>query len=648
MLARRPDPNPAIAGVLLCAVGIVVAWWGWKQGAYFGPVFYPGAIGLFLLAALFLLSVPLNLRFEGPPLLALVGLGGFAAWTLLSWLWTPAPASAVAYGERVFAYVTLFVFGVWATRLLGERLRFSLLPIAVAGALVGIATTIVIATGTDVTWYLHEDATLRFPIGYRNGNAAFFLICFWPLLGLASRNQLRWPWRALAVAMGTMAIELALLSQSRGSLPALVLALLVFIVLSPRRLRSAGLAALAALPAALAAPTLVHVYQYGHDTPGVVPFLHHAGQAVILTTLVSFVLAALVLSLLYPRLRLGPSGVRTLSWTAAIVAIVAVLLGGGIFVARHGGPVGFVDQRISQFGKTGYPNLSGQSVRFGANIGSNRHDFWRVSVDEGIAHPLLGGGGGSFQQAYLLHKRSDESPHDPHSIEALAFGELGFPGLLLLMLFVGGSIWGVARARRSGSMETAIVVAAAAAGGTQWFVHSSYDWFWQYPGVTGPGVFLIGVAVAPGLVAASTGVRWVRWLVGAGAVALALGAAPLFLSDRYSDRAAGEAEADPVAAIQDFDRAAKLNPLSDLPLLGKGTVAASAGERPVALQAYRQAADRVPHDYAPYYLLAQELWPESPRAALAALAKARSLNPRGSEVVELAQRFASEAKKVAG
>jgi O-antigen ligase/polysaccharide polymerase Wzy-like membrane protein len=648
MPPRRVEPNPAIAGVLLCAVGIVVAWWGWKQGAYFGPVFYPGAIGLFLLAALFLLFVPLSLRFEGPPLVALVGLGGLAAWTLLSWLWTPAPASAIAYGERVFAYLTLFVFGVWATRLLGERLRFSLLPIAVAGALVGIATTIVIATGTNVTWYLHEDATLRFPIGYRNGNAALFLICLWPLLGLASRNQLRWPWRALAVAMGTMAIELALLSQSRGSLPALALALLVFIVLSPRRLRFAGLTALAALPAALAAPTLVRVFQYGNDTPGVIPLLHHAGQAVIFTTFVSFVLAALVLSLLYPRLRLGPSGVRTLSWSTAIVAIVAVLLGGGIFVARHGGPVGFVDQRINQFGKTGYPNLSRQSVRFGANIGSNRHDFWRVSVDEGIAHPLLGAGAGSFQQAYLLHKRSDESPHDPHSIEALAFGELGFPGLLLLALFVGGSIWGVVRARRNGSTETAIVVAAAAAGGTQWFVHSSYDWFWQYPGVTGPGVFLIGVAIAPGLVAASTGVRWVRWLVGAGAIALALGAAPLFLSDRYSDRAAGEAEADPVAAIQDFDRAAKLNPLSDLPLLGKGTVSASLGERPVALQAYRQAIGRVPHDYAPYYLLAQELWPQSPRAARVALAKARSLNPRGSEVVELAQRFASEAKKVEG
>ncbi len=645
MPVRRPDPNPALAGVLLVVVGILVAWWGYKQGAYFGPVFYPGAIGLFLVACLVLFMVPLDLHIGGPALLALIGLGGLAAWTLLSLLWTPAPAAAVGYGERVFAYTAFFVFGVWGARLLGDWVRLALVPIAVAGAVVGIATTIVIATGHDVTWYLQEDGTVRFPIGYRNGNAAFFLICLWPLLGLASWNDWRWELRALSVAMATMMIELALLSQSRGSLPAMAIALLVFLVLSPRRLRFAALIALAAVPAAVATPTLLKLYRYGHANAGAVPFLHHAGEAVILTTIGSFLLAALVLGVIYPRLRLGPQRVRVLSWVTAVTAIVVVVVGAGAYLSRHGGPVGFVEKRIHQFGKVGYPNLRGQSVRFGANVGSNRHDFWRVSADLGLEHPLLGGGAGSFQQEYLVHKRSDESPHDPHSVEALAFGELGFPGLLLLLLFVGGSVWGIARGRRYGGPVTAVVVAAAAAGGTQWFVHSSYDWFWQYPGVTAPGIFLIGVAVAFSFDAYEEAAGRVRWLFAAGLAGLALLAAPLFLSDRYSRRAEAEAEADPVAAIQDYDRAAKLNPWSDLPLLSKGVVAANSGARSVALDAYHQAAERVPHDYASYYLLAQELWPENKPAARAALQRALSLDPRGSEVLELQEQFAEDAKR---
>lgn len=648
MPARRTDPTPAVAAFLLVAVGIVVAWWGWKQGAYFGPVFYPGAICLFLLAALCLLFAPLDVRIDGPARVALWSFAGLAAWTLLSILWTPLPAAAVSYGERAFAYTALFSFGVWATRLLGPRMLAALGPVAIAGAVVGIATTVVIATGTDVTWYLQEDGTLRFPIGYRNGDAAFFLICLWPLLGIASWNELRWTLRALAIASGTMLIELALLSESRGSLPAMALALLAFLALSPRRLRSAAMLALAAIPAIPAVPTLLSVYRHGEANAGAIPLLHHAGVAVILTTLASLVLAAVVLRLVYPRLRLGASGVRTLSWASAILAIVAVGIGGTVFIARHGGPVGFLDQRISQFGKTGYPNLHGQGIRFGANVGSNRHDFWRVSADEGLEHPLLGGGAGSFQQVYLLHKRSDENPHDPHSIEALAFGELGVPGLALLLLFVGATGWAVVRSRRSGT-AAAMVTAAAAAGGVQWFVHSSYDWFWQYPGVTAPGVYLLGVAVAPGLRGVvAGGVRWIRWPLAALALALALVAAPLFLSDRYSNRAAAETKSDPAAAIQDYDRAAKLNPLSDLPLLGKGMVAASVGERAVALQAYGQAADRVPNDFAPYYLTAGELWPEKPRAARAALAKARSLNPRGPEVLALQQQISREAKGSGG
>src|SRR6185503_12947785 len=160
----RLTPAAATAIFLLAAAGVVLVWWGWKQGAYFGPVFYPGAIGIFCLVGLYLLIVPLEARFDGPARVAFLALAALALWTLVSVFWSPIPGAAVEYGERVFLYAAFF-----------------LLAPAVAGALLGIATTIAIGTRTDVTWLLHEDATLRFPIGYRNANAAFFLICFWAL-----------------------------------------------------------------------------------------------------------------------------------------------------------------------------------------------------------------------------------------------------------------------------------------------------------------------------------------------------------------------------------------------------------------------------------------------------------------------------------
>lgn len=637
-----------IAAFVLVAVGIVFAWWGWKQGAYFGPVFYPAAICLFLLLALFLVFVPFGGRLDGPARVGLIALIGLGAWTLISVLWTTVPTAALEYSERIFAYATLFVFGLWVTRLLGRRMLWALAPVAIAGAIVGIATTVVIATGTNVSWYLHEEATLRFPLGYRNANAAFFLICLWPLLGLAAWKQWRWQLRAVAVAMATILIELAVLSQSRGSIPALLLALLVYLVFAPRRLHAAGIIALAALPVLPALPALLDVYRYGHANAGVVPPLHHAADLVGITAVLSLLLASVALGLIHPRLHIGPSGVRLLSWGAAIVAIVTVLVGGSIYVLRHGGPIGFVNQRISEFNKTGYPNLHGQGVRFGANIGSNRHDFWRVSIDQGLADPLLGGGAGSFQLAYLQHRRSEESPRDPHSIEALAFSELGLPGLILLAFFIGGSALAAARSRRRGPIIAAALAAAAAAGGAQWFIHSSYDWFWQYPGVTGPGLYLLGAAAGPGLSSPASGTaKRLRALAISALVVLSLLAAPLFLSDRYSQQAAAEAASDPRAALDDLGRAAELNPLNAEPLLLKGSVASELGERGVALGAFRGAANREPDDYAAYYFIARELLPVNRSAAQVALSRARRLNPQAPEVAALQRQLDRRAGRAA-
>jgi hypothetical protein len=645
--AGKPlSPAAGAAAFFLVILTILFGWWAWKQGAYFGPVFYPGAIGLFLVLALYLLIVPCPLRIDGGARIALLALTGLAAWTLLSIFWSPVPAAAVEYSERAFAYAAVLFVAIWATRMLGPNMWAGLAPVAIAGAVVGVATTIAIGTRTDVTWLLHEDGTLRFPIGYRNANAAFFLISMWALVGLAASGRGRWAVRALAMAMATVLVDLAILSQSRGSIPAFAIAFLIYLAISPRRLRATIYVVLALLPAAPAMPKMLDVYRYGVADPGIVGPLHHAAVAVALSGLLSLVVAAVAIGAVEPRLRIGEGRVRAISWATGIAALVVVLVGAGVYTGRHGGPVNFVEERIDQFDQVGYPNLHGQGVRFGVNVGSNRHDFWRVSVDEGLAHPLLGGGAGSFQLAYLLHKRSDESPRDPHSIEALAFSELGFPGILLLLAFVVGGCMAVYRSRRRGPPGSAVLVAAGAAGAAQWFVHTSYDWFWQYPAIAVAGVFMLGVACAPGLTAAEEGLRRpVRWTAAGWVALLALAAVPLFFADAYTKRAEDEAGSDAAGAVTDYKRAAELNPLSDRALIGKAVVEARVGDETLALRTLGEASDRVPDDFVPYYLAAEIQAESNPAVARAAAAKARSLNPRGPEVIVLQHRLAREDEK---
>ena len=170
----------------------------------------------------------------------------------------------------------------------------------------------------------------------------------------------------------------------------------------------------------------------------------------------------------------------------------------------------------------------------------------------------------------------------------------------------------------------------------QWLIHGSWDWFWQYAGITALGAYLLGVAAAPGLGEAppSPATR-VRAVTVAGLVALALVAVPLFLSGRYLERANDEAQADPTAAIDDAGRAADLNPLSADPLITRGAIEAGLGRRAAAVKSFRGAAGREPDNYVPHLFIARELFDARPRAGLAALGRAEELNPRDPEIAAL-------------
>jgi O-antigen ligase len=639
------DPRTRTAALLLAAVAALFIWWGWRQGAYFGGVFYPGAVLVFALLAMLAGTVSFGGRLRGPARVAFLALLALAAWTLLSALWSPRPAAAVTYGWHGFLYVAIFALGLRVAALLRGRASLALAPVAVAGAVLGIATTVVLATGTDLSWYLHGDSTLRFPIGYRNANAAFWMLCLWALLPLLLERDLPWQLRVLLAGAGTILVELTFLSQSRGSVPGVALAAVVFVALSRERLRATAMLLLVTLPALPALPTLLDVFQHDKLDPAMIPLLRDSAKAIAATAGLSLALAALAIGAAEPRLG---GHRRTFAWVGRVLAIgaaLAAIVGGSIFVARHGGgPVGFVNQRIAEFDRIGYPKLHGQGIRYGANVGSNRHDFWRVAVDEGLEHPLRGGGGGSFQVAYLEHRRSEEAPEDPHSVEALLFSELGFPGLLLFLAFVVAAVLAGLRSRRR-SRRAALLVVGALAAGAQWLVQASVDWLWNYPGVSAPAIFLLGAAAAPALLGAGrVGTRRARFLGAVALLAAVLLMAPLYLSGRYEQRARDEASSDSGAAVADFGRAADLNPLLAQPLLAKAAVQSRLGEPRAALAALREAAGREPRNYAVQFLIARQLVATDPPGARRAIRRARALNPGAPTVKALWRRLTARRR----
>jgi cytochrome c-type biogenesis protein CcmH/NrfG len=174
--------------------------------------------------------------------------------------------------------------------------------------------------------------------------------------------------------------------------------------------------------------------------------------------------------------------------------------------------------------------------------------------------------------------------------------------------------------------------------GAYWLMHASVEWFWSYPALTFPMAFALGAAAAPGILSPAGGgpgrFRWVGALV---AALVAVAMLPIFLSERYTRQALDSWRADLPAAYEKLAEAADLNPFSDRPPITEAVIAEEAGDPQRALSALAEAQRREPKEWTLYYLEARVLDPIDPAAAGRSLARARELNPRGSEIDELEQ-----------
>jgi hypothetical protein len=458
---------------------------------------------------------------------------------------------------------------------------------------------------------------LAAPTGYPNASAALFLIPFWAAVSLGGTPRLAIPVRSLALGTAATLVAVAYVPESRGALYTFPIAAVILLALSRHRLRTAVALLLAIAPTAL----LIHPLSQPYETTGLrlrAGATSHAASLAIAAGLVVAVVGAVV-SVLDGRIRVDcPPRLRLATRVAGLTVVVVLLALGA---SHH--PGAEASRLWSSFRSN--DTRSAGSTRFGS-LGSNRYDFWRVSLDLAKSHPVAGAGAGSFSEEYLKHRRTGEQPAYPHSLEMTLLAETGGIGAFIFLVFAGLAVVAAVGARRRGTAE-ASVAAGAATAFLYWILHGSVDWLWQFPAL-GLGAFLLlGLAIAPYGRAQPRG--RLRIPVAAATALVGLSFLAPWLSARQVALASREWRQDPAAAYAALDQAARINPLSDDAPVVAGTIAAERGDTIRMRASFQKAISRDPGNWLSRAQLAVALandlaWPAAKESAQVAV----ELNPR--------------------
>lgn len=633
MLRRGSAPEAAewIPGGLLVAAMVLAAA---DEGGFEPTTWLPLALFTLGLAAVTLLSLgPPSPKLARAPRVALLALACYVAWSYLSITWADVPGDAWDGANRSLLY--LLAFGLVA--ILPWRARSASLVVAayVAGISAIALVTLVDLSSASNPAESFIDGRLVAPTGYQNATAALLLGAGLLALGLAARPDLHWALRGTMLGAAALDAGVAILPQSRGASIVLPVVLVVFLLLTPNRLRVLGATALAGLATTLAAGPVIDVYDLARTGSGaeLAEGIDRASRAILIS---SAALAAVGLGLAFLERRLGTGRLRNPPADRGALAAVGALVIAGAVAAllAIGNPLDWADDRWRDF-KSGYSEDQFGDSRLAGDLGNNRYDFWRVGISSSFGDsPLTGAGADNWAVDYLRERRSGEEPAYPHSLPVRALAGTGIVGGGLLLAFLVAAATAAITAARRAPPEGAerALIATLGAAGLYWLLHAGGDWLWSFPAVTMPALVWLGIAGRlDGREAPPTGRPWPRLLIGCGIVLSLVAAASLLLpfgAARDTERATQTWRSDPRGALDRLDRAASLNPLSARPDLLAGTIATRIGDTDLARERFAAALERAPDNwYAELEVGAIDALEGRRKQGLEHLSRARALNP---------------------
>jgi O-Antigen ligase/Tetratricopeptide repeat len=627
-------------GAVPCTVALgVLVWFAGDEGGFRKVTWMPATLllAVVLLVCLATLPRPRPGRLALAAVLLLAAYGGFC---LLSMLWAGQEELAWDAGNRTLLYALVFALcTLWPLRGRSGAVLLGGYGLAIAA----IATVELIRVGgADQGIQFFEEGRFAEPVGYANGNVALWMSGLLPCAILAGRREVPAPVRGLLLGGAGILGGAALLGQSRGWLFALPLAALVALLVVPGRGRTIGAFALVGLALLAISQPVLDIYSDwqpfrppGDDYDAALRAILLAGAALAVVG----TLAALV----DRRVQLSAQRARRLS-TATVVALAAALLVAVAgYAAVERSPVSAASDAWSEF-KHGGNSPQGRGNRLTSGFSTYRWDYWVVAWGEFKRAPLVGAGADNFGRAYRDKGTSRQTPLYPHSTEMVALAETGLIGALLL----GGAFVAGLLAALRGPRRTDLTGVAAGTGilvFAYWFLHSSVDWLWEFPGLAGAALAALGIAGAvtrglKGDEAASAEAR--RPILAerpalalglAGAVVLAVSIVPPWFSAREQQRGVELAVADPSAAVRHFERAADWNPLTPVPYKAAAIVEIRRRDYRAATRQLERAIERDPGDSNPWLFLGAIASAEGRKEeALRLVEKANRLAPRDHEV----------------
>ena len=592
--------------------------------------------------------------------IAIALFGAFVVWSFASIGWADDRGVAWDAADMTllyFATFTLFAVWPWSPR----AAMIVLGAFGVTLAAIGWTEVSHAAGAFDPTAYLIKQRFSE-PVGYPNGNAALFLGAAFPIVLLAARRETPWAARGLLLGSAGVLVDVALLSQSRGSLLAGAILLAVCVAVAPGRVRV--LVALATLAAVtlLSVPELLHVYDVASAGGDLGQALGSAGDAATLSFVALFGLGASA-GLVERYADVPERIVQRAGQVVGALAIAAALAGVVVVIAKIGNPVSYAQGRWNAFKDSKPLTDRTPGTRLTASLdGRSRDEFWSVALHEFERRPVGGMGAGNFAVAYSRHRKGFEEPVDPHSLPVRIISQTGIVGAALFLGFLAAAMAALWRVRRHPDVLRRAVAAAAFVGFTYWFVHSAADWLFAIPAVAGPAFAWLGMAVAlgaaphPGSKVALAAVaemsdpptaappasavggthrmrarvprRVTIGLLCAATIAMLAAIVPPWLAASAVDEAAATWRTDPPAAFDLLSRAHGLNPLGDNADLLAGVIASRLEQRTRARRAFARAVRRSPSNwYGHQQLGIEEALAGHHREALAQLERAVALDP---------------------
>jgi hypothetical protein len=520
------------------------------------------------------------------------GLTVLTAWTAASMLWTSTQTQTALEVERTFVYVLAAIAVVTVTR---SGSYHGLIWGAWAGSTIACIYALATRLFPERLGVVDPIAANRLsdPIGYWNGLGLLTAVAIVLAAGLATLGRPRWA-RAAAAGCVPLLLPTLYFTFSRGGWLALFAALLAAFALSDRRLALASSLLVQAPPAAAAIWLAYRAKSLG-ETSARLASATQAGQTLAWRLLLLAALAV-ALRLIYDAIAQRvhiPGNVRRGFAVLLVAAVVAVVTG---TLLHYGGPTGAFQrakQSIDSNPTAGLVNLNQRLFTLSSN---GRLHQWRVALDESHAHPLLGGGAGSFAEFWAAAGLNQPQLLDVHNLYLETLAELGPIGLAILVVTLLVPLTAAVRARHRS------LVPIAAAGYVAWLVHVAYDWDWELPGVTIAMVLCAGALLVAarrqGAVAPGSATRW-----GLFATASVLGVAALLglIGNRALARGVAAIHAkDNGAALAATEDARRWAPWSSAPWAQLALVREFQNNLAGSQAAYKKAVAKDPNNW--------ELW----------------------------------------